>query len=141
MKQTNPGRILMLSAVMTSTLGLAACSDSVSSTSSGGEHGPGMPDGGSIMIPGQTIPLEQQVQIHDTGAYLINVQNAATMTLVCQGSVKYSFDHQGGHQEMEPEHTDSGVCNNTSMTIPISSSGTMHFTMGQGADMKIELHG
>ena len=131
---------IFISLLIAAAMGLSSCSRSSNDTSSGGGTGPGGgpghgvsgTPGSPVMSAGQQIPQGQEVHIHETGQYQVSVQSPTTMTLECEGRVEYVYTHGG--------QTENGVCENQTLSIPVSSSGTMHFNLGPGADMGLELH-
>lgn len=117
--------------------GVTACGGSNSSTSSGGSSEDGNlgihgMHGSPVMLPGQQIPLQQSVHIHESGDYPVIVQDPMTMSMECSGHVNYSYNQNG--------QIENGVCEDQSMSLPIISSGTMQLNLGQGADMGLELN-
>ena len=118
-------------------LGVTACGGSNSSTSSGGNTGVGPVSihemhRGQVMVPGQEIPLQQSVHIHESGIYPVVVERPMTLTLECSGSVNYSYNHNG--------QIESGMCDDQRLALPIAGSGTIQFDHEQGADIGLELH-
>lgn len=129
--------LLVVIVLVFMVFGVTACGGSNSSTSSGGSSEDGNlgihgMHGSPLMLPGQQIPLQQSVHIHESGDYPVIVQNPMSMTLECSGRVNYSFNQDG--------QIENGVCENQSVSLSIIGSGTMQFNLGQGADMGLELN-
>ena len=129
--------LLLVTVLVFVIFGVTACGGSNSSTSSGGSSKNGNlgiheMHGSPVMLPGQQIPLQQSVHIHESGNYLVTVQNPMAMTLECSGRVNYSYNQNG--------QIENGVCENQSVSLSIIGSGTMQFNLGQGADIGLELN-
>lgn len=96
----DPRSLLMVIVLVFVIFGVIACVGSNSSTSSGGSseggnlgiHGM---HGSPVMLPGQQIPLQQSVHIHESGNYPVIIHNPMSMTFECSGCVNYSYNQSG----------------------------------------------